>query len=65
MKRLQRVKPWIDPNDAVARAVTAAEEMARREAAAAAAADALLNVRYGCALAQIRVLRSVDMSRKK
>jgi hypothetical protein len=47
VKRIQRVKPWVDPDDAATVAATAAEEMARREALAAAAAEALLNVRCG------------------
>ncbi len=39
-KRVARLKPWVDPEDAA----LAAEELARREAVAAAAAEALLNV---------------------
>ena len=49
MKRIQRAKPWVDPNDAARLAASAAEDLARREAVAAAAAEALLNVRCGSA----------------
>lgn len=45
LKRLARAKPVGDPNDAAVQTLSAAEELARREAAAAAAAEALLDVR--------------------
>ncbi len=45
VKRIVRVKPYMDPYVAFEHGKSAAEELARREAAAAAAAEALLKVR--------------------
>ena len=45
IKRIARVKPYMDPEEAAAHGKSAADELARREADAAAAAEALLKVR--------------------